>query len=62
MNDGRKRIKNLSETCVQFYFPFCGPAAHNDLKLRTEYCKLVKSHLQILYVCLQGRSKDCCDV
>ena len=33
-----KKKQELSETCVKFQFPFYGPAAHNDLKLRTEHC------------------------
>ena len=41
MNDGRKRNKNsvnhVFHVYVQFHFPFCGPAAHYDLKLRTEH-------------------------
>ena len=43
MNDGRKRNKNLVKhvfplICVRFHFPFCGPTAQIDLKLRTENC------------------------
>ena len=38
MNDGRKRNKNFSRICEpSFHFPFCGPAAYYDLKLRTEH-------------------------
>ena len=42
MNDDRKRTSTkwntFSQACVQFHFPICGPAAHNDSKLRTEHC------------------------
>ena len=43
INDGEKKKQKQSENtfshvCVQFHFPFCDNAAHNDLKLQTEHC------------------------
>ena len=34
----KTKWNTFSHIYVQFNFPFCGPAAHNDFKLRTENC------------------------